>query len=280
MGEWTRQTQWRQGSLLSAQSAIDLGLRRENEANNFVLMAISHDCDIANENLHAEPAVEFLIGKLIDKVDGSFTRAKNARTLHLEFETPEGKKAVAFAIRNRVHVEKADLADHAPDGKWSHTSPKGPISLRWWLAARYFRSSFPDSFEARLTQSKLDQKIDKQLSPHGEAVYGIFFLVDDGAGDNRNDDELHELRAVVVYDAETEDAQIKKIKNAAEEIVAAFKSKFYDNTSGSWRKIELVSCDAVSDEVFSFANSRVFKQWRLEHRSLEDDGQVLTVESA
>lgn len=266
--------------MLSAQSAVALGLLNENDAKSLVLMAISHDCDIANENLRAEPTVEFLTGELIDRVDGSFTRAKNARTLHLEFETPEGKKAVAFAIRNRTEVKKADLADHAPDGKWSHASPKGLISLRWWLAARYFRSSFPDSFETRLTQSKLDQKIDRLLSPHGEAVYGIFLLVDDGAGDNRDDEELHELRAVVVYDAESEDAQVSKIKKAAEEITAAFKSKLYDNTSRAWRKIELVSCDAASDEVFSFADSRIFKQWRLEHRSLEDDTQVLTVESA
>lgn len=280
MGEWTRQTQWRQGSLLAGPSAIALGLLSEVESESRVLIAVSHDCDIATDNLRAEPTVEFIVGELIQKVDGSCTRAKNARLLHLEFETAGGKRAFAFSIRDRRDVDKTLLADHAPAAGWKHSSASGLISLRWWLAARYFRSSFPDTFEARLKQSRLDERIDKLISPYGDDVYGIFVLVDDGIGNNRNDDEEHKLTVLVVYDAGSDDARVDEIKAAAAKITAAFTAKFYDGTSKTWKKIELISCDAISDEVFSFADVRTFRQWRLEHRSLEDDAQVLAIESA
>lgn len=282
MGEWTRQTQWRQGALLSGRSAIALNLLREDEASSQVLIAISHDCDIAADNLNTEPNVEFIVGTIVDKIDGAYTRAKNSRLLHLEFETPDGIKAVEFAIRNRIEICKAALADHAPDVNWSHVSPKGVISLRWWLAARYFRSSFPDTFEARLRQKsvKLDEKIDKLISPHGEAIYGIFFLVDDGAGYNREDGEPHELIALLVYDSESGDDQIKAVEKAADAICNAFKAKLYDEESSAWKEIELVNCLAISDQNFSYADSRNFKQWRLEHRSLEDNAQPLPVQGA
>ena len=267
--------------MLSARSACALGLVGEAESGHRVLIAVSHDCDIASENLIAEPAVEFIVGDLIDKVDGSFTRAKNARVLHLEFNTPDGKRAVALFIRRRVEVAKIELAAHEPEAGWTHASPKAITSLRWWLAARYFRSSFADTFESRLSQSNLSQKIDALLSPLGELVYGIFFLVDDGSGDNLEDAELHELRAVIVYDAENADnSQIDSIKDCADNVAAAFKSKLRDKMSGHWTKIELITCIAVSDEVFSFADSRLYKLWRLEFRSLEDNSQKLPVQGA
>lgn len=277
---WTRQTQWRQGTLLSAGSAVALRVVNEADADTRVLIAASHDCDIVTDNLSTEPTVEFVVGQVIDKVDGSYTRTKNARILHLEFETPDGKKAVAFSIKVRVEIQKADLADHAPDSRWTHASPMGITSLRWWLAARYLRSSFPDTFEARLTQSKVAERFDRLLSPLGDFIYGIFFLVDDGDGLNHASQDPHELRAVVVYDSGLVDEEnLEKIERMVDALRTLFKRTFYDEATASWRKIELVSCNKASDEVFSFANSRIFKQWRLEHRSLSDDSQPLPIQS-
>ncbi|KAF1694207.1 hypothetical protein CSC62_12095 [Pseudoxanthomonas jiangsuensis] len=104
--------------------------------------------------------------------------------------------------------------------------------------------------------------------------------MDDGAGDNK-DEEPHELRAFVVYDdAESDEDQVAAIKRAVTVIASAFKTKFYDESTATWKGIELVNCDAVSDEIFSFADSKIFKHWRLDHRSLEDDEQKLPVQGA
>jgi len=277
MASWTRQTPWRQGSFLSQDGAIGLGLISPDEADKRTFVAISHDCDIANDNLDLEPTVEFLAGTFVAATNGAFTKAKNARLLHVELDSPLGKRAVSFAIRDRHHVAKGDLATYTPSDELSLASSKGVVTLRWWLAARYFRASFPDTFEDRLAQAKLDQKIDKALSPLGEAAYGIFFLVDDGSGDSCGEGDPHELRAVVVYDAEASPEEVEAVKRAAENISAAFKTRLYDSARHVWKKIELVSCDAVSDEVFSFSDLRLFKQWRLEHRSLDNDGRTLPV---
>lgn len=279
MSEWERHTPWKQGSILSAEDAVSLGILSEGD-NNCVLVAISHDCDIVNDNLRVEPSVEFLVGAKIPRLDGNFTRAKNARVLHLEFDTPAGKQAVAFSIRERREVPKTLLAEIEPRADWKHSTPKGLICLRWWLAARYIRASFPDTFENRLARAKLGEKIDKLLGPYGENIFGIFFLVDDGQGESLLATQPHELRAAIVYDAEAPEEQIAAIQKVAVAVTEAFKSKLFDARSRAWKDIELVSCDAFSDEAFSFAASRYFKQWRLEYRSLEDDSQQPPVENA
>jgi hypothetical protein len=46
-------------------------------------VAVSHDCDIANENLEAEPAVELVLGCFVDKQNGNYTYGKNPLTLQI-----------------------------------------------------------------------------------------------------------------------------------------------------------------------------------------------------
>jgi hypothetical protein len=273
MGQWTRNTKWRQGSILPpGAAALALGLVGEDDNDEPIFIVASHDCDVACANLALEPEVEFVRGRVVASIVGELTKAKNVRLLHLEFNTAAGPKCVEFNTGLRIRVPKDRLADFSPAEDWELVSSKGQASFRWWLAARYFRSSFSDTFDARLSKSKIDRKIDQALSPCSKDVYGIFFLVDDGAESSLPENISHVLRSVIVYASETiSDEDITKIKAAAEKIERAFKKEFYDSVTHVWSGIELMSCDVVSDEVFSWANARVFKQWRLEFRSFADD---------
>jgi integrase/recombinase XerD len=49
-----------------------------------VAVVISHDCDLA-QLPDAEPMVEVILGKRIDRLDGNYSYAKNTRRLHLSF---------------------------------------------------------------------------------------------------------------------------------------------------------------------------------------------------
>jgi hypothetical protein len=52
---WSRNTSWRQGSVLAPKYFQVVGLTATPE--NTLAIVISHDCDIANDNLEAEPRV-------------------------------------------------------------------------------------------------------------------------------------------------------------------------------------------------------------------------------
>jgi hypothetical protein len=272
MAGWQRDTLWRQGELLSNEDAISLGVVNSTSAERIILVAVSHNCDIVNDRLQVEPEVEFIVGTEIDALDGSYTRAKNARILHVEFNTPDGKKAVAFDIRRKVLIRKYDLVNYFPLQGCIASSPKYLQSLRWWLAGRYLRSSFPDFFDKSLTEKKVDEKIDKLLTPFNASVYGFFFLVEKVTDESSGNEELYELRALIVYDSEnTEDEEIEKLEMAASNMAAVFEKAFLEKSSKKWKAIELVSCDVVSDNAFSYSDLYKYQQWRLEYRSLEPE---------
>jgi hypothetical protein len=79
---WSRETPWRQGHLLTIETIRRLGLA-DSGADTCVVV-ISHDCDLANANLTAEPHVEVIVGKIVSKPNGSFAWGKSPRTLHVD----------------------------------------------------------------------------------------------------------------------------------------------------------------------------------------------------
>lgn len=66
---WLRETSWRQGKLLPRESLHELSAVALEE-NADMAIAISHDCDITNDNIEAEPSVEFVLVKTIETIDG------------------------------------------------------------------------------------------------------------------------------------------------------------------------------------------------------------------
>jgi hypothetical protein len=62
---WTRDTSWRQGQVLLAETAAVLNLQHPGGPDETCVVMVSHDCDIAQENLSVEPCVEIIVGRLI-----------------------------------------------------------------------------------------------------------------------------------------------------------------------------------------------------------------------
>jgi hypothetical protein len=53
-------------------------------------------------------------------------------------------------------------------------------------------------------------------------------------------------------------------------IESAFQDLFFKKNN-RWIGIELVDCSVMSDEALTYAQSVIFKQWRLEHLSLREE---------
>jgi hypothetical protein len=149
MGEWTRSTPWRQGSIL-AREVTEIVETATSVASGSPSLAIviSHDCDIAADP-SIEPNIEVIWCSLIKKENGSLTHAKNPRRLHLALRETISHSRVFIEIRSahKSFIAKPILAGHKPSSAYA-LEPADREILQRWLAARYRRHAFPDEFEA------------------------------------------------------------------------------------------------------------------------------------
>lgn len=150
---WTREAPWRQGFVLSSETANTLGLKHRESPESTCVVVISHDCDLAIEDLSAEPNVEVIVGRTVTP-NGNFLWSKAPRKLHLPLQREGQEVFVELVATDKSWIPKSQLVGSEPDALW-HLSPGGLSVLRSWLAVRYKRAAFPDNFVARM-RSKQD----------------------------------------------------------------------------------------------------------------------------
>lgn len=272
MAEWNRDTPWRQGHLLGSDAIAAFPFRYAVEPEQTLVIVASHDCDLT-QHPDAEPVVEVVVGRLLADKDGTYTHAKSARKLHVEFA---GTSACwgEFEATAKVTIDKWLLNEFRPRSDVS-LSPEDHATFQMWLASRYRRSAFPDEFERRLTrETKLHDKIAKAVKPHGELISGVFFDVDEGVEVARvGPEDTYTLDITILHRAEPDfDAAARAAEAAAKAIENAFKDKLFA-PSNTWQHIELRSCEPLSESVLTYQVFKQLKRWRLDHISLAADPQ-------
>lgn len=272
MGEWNRDTLWRQGHLLGSDAIAALELRHAVEPELTLVIVASHDCDLT-QHPDGEPVVEVIVGRLLRDKDGTFLHAKSARKLHIEFA---GASACLgeFEATAKIVVDKWALNEFKPRTD-ATLSPEDQATFQMWLASRYRRSAFPDEFERRLIrEAKLHEKIAKAVKPHGELIAGVFFDVDGNVEVTRDGpDDTYTLDITILHLAAPDFVAAEKAAiDAAKAIEKAFKEKLFAPTK-TWQHIELRSCEPLSESVLTYQLFKGLKRWRLDHISLAADPQ-------
>ena len=248
MADENRETQWRQGDLLTF------------DGNLFLL--ISHDCDICADH-DIEPDVECIPCNIDVARNGSLTLGKNPRRLQLECFRPgnENGAIVELRARDKRFIPKSDLFGSAQ--LFELQLPSGQqVVLRRWLSARYSRSAFPNTFEEHMRQ--VSAAVDSLSKKQGSGIRALYFDLDDGEMIERDDPTDHyQLIIYVVYPTDTPDSVAQEF---AEDLTQIFERAF--STGDTWTRIHLLSCDAVSEDAYTLAMHNSTKTWRVDHRSL------------
>ncbi|HDZ8828508.1 TPA: hypothetical protein ACSP1Z_000538 [Aeromonas hydrophila] len=265
--DWGRDMPWRQGHLLDEEAIIALGIANKDDVHHFAVIVATHDCDLA-QSTEAEPEIELIIGKKIEKPDGNNTYAKTARKLHIKFDCDTEYWCEFEACKKRT-IQKALLAPHNPRDT-VNLSIENKTIFQVWLASRYRRSAFPDEFEQRLKTAKLIDKIARVLKPLGEKISAILFDLDDGEEHQRvGEEDIYDLCIFLMYSDGAEDEANK----AAENIDSLFKKAFYNKEEKLWKNIQVRECKAKSEYQFTHAHIKTLKRWRYDHISLGADPQ-------
>ncbi len=265
---WRRNTSWRQASVLTPDAAQALGLVNRDRPSDTCVVVVSHDCDLANDDLQIEPDAEVIAGRFV-VTDGSLMWGKSPRTLHLGFRRNGNEVAVELSNGEKRRVAKIVLAPYSPDPAFS-LDAQGLRTLQSWLASRYRRAAFPDPFVDRLKTHKLDAKIEAIMKTHGAAVSEVYFDVDESQPIDRSDGSAYQLRIVVacVADADPE-ASAKEAEIIEGKIAEAFTKRLFNESLSQWTDIRLVGCVAMSEDDLPLSRVRILTPWRLEHLSLK-----------
>lgn len=170
MQETRIDTAWEQGCVLSASSAVKLGLLAP-DAGDAIAILVSHDCDVL-ETAAVEPVCEVIIGRKIGTVDGHYTNGKSPRRLHLTFSAGATSVAGDFLATDKKTVKKELLLAETPQQDVRLTEDEH-FTLQSWLSSRYHRSIFPDEFDRRLKERPAETH--KKIAKPSRALEPIYW---------------------------------------------------------------------------------------------------------
>ncbi|MBK8767849.1 MAG: hypothetical protein IPM01_25865 [Burkholderiaceae bacterium] len=275
-----RDTDWRQGDLLTCETAVALGLVGATDQGHRA-MVITHDCDLPHESEHC---VEVIVAELVvkdPKPDPQLSYAKNPRRLHLAYEGADAAPLI-LELRHgdRRSVPKGDFAERAVKDNSLALPVDAKRALKQWLAARYGRPAFPNAFEERLRKLSgkrtVEHLIAKILEPDAKHLVGLFFDLGEQRGAEAGEGEPYALSISVVYDANEGGSEAR----LSAEQVARRLSELFEKSYGKpdiAAEIALDACEAVADTRMTLADLRRVDQWRLAYLSLssEDRGDFL-----
>lgn len=277
MSDITRVLKWHQGAVLSDECVLELGLCNQAEIKSKLFIVISHDCDLAADAVK-EPYVEIVSAIFIDKL-GADSHCKNARRLDIELESNKSSSPVFLKLLaiSKQFIDKLIVFKFSPCNDIKFNG-RELFTLRSWLASRYQRAAFPESFEAhlraapRVTKRTFLSQIESILEKGGKHIRGVFFDLDDGEDVERETvDDCYSLSIIVLYDSsKNEPVASEAAEVAAKALEQLFTTAFYLREQNKWQCIELRFSDAISDAVLTVAQRAQLREWRLEHMSLKE----------
>jgi hypothetical protein len=262
---WSRNTIWRQSSLLAQKDFQAVGLTDKPDTD--LAIAISHDCDIANDNLETEPAVEFIFSRILENHNGNYTHGKNPRILHLDYIHNEQTIWIELIASRRVIVQKNLLEAIQPDQTYRLITRQ---TLQSWLAVRYRRIALPNSLVERLRS--VSTYIEKEGKRNSSGI--LSFRLSYEPKDELLPEEPYELWLSIVYVIDK-----AEYANMAANIAQKLKTEFpnlLEKTKESGT-VDLRKCEAVSEIEFTLRDMRDTVEYNLEHLSYrtEPSGPII-----
>lgn len=267
---WTRETPWRQGHVLPVGAVNALGLAHPEGLESTCVVVVSHDCDLANDDMQLEPNVEVIVGTVLSDANGNFSWAKSPRTLHAEVIRDGAAVFIELVATSKCHVSKNELAPFVPDAAWS-MSGQALSTLRSWLAVRYNRVAFPDPFVDRLTASKVKSELAKLIEPIHKNLSAVYFDVDNGKELDRSDGSAYDLKIVLVYPpGDDPEETADEIDDLVAKVEGLFAKRHYDKDANKWNGVHLKSCMAISEDDLPVSQAKQLNEWRYEHMTLKE----------
>lgn len=246
---------WRQASMIETEK-----LTSEKNLDYNLALVVSHDCDIHNSE-EKEPFIEFVLGKITEKPNGSFKFGKNPRILHLQATLNGESVVLELSAPNKLSFKKAEIFGIEPNKGFIIDNNNVRI-LQKWLSARYNRHAFPDSLVNRLRKGKISDFLEKygQKNPHDIVGYWVSYQPNIELPDTKP----YEIYFNIVYLPDNADSE--RIANMIKEELI----KLFDSMDK--KELVLMNCGAWSSEEFTLEDLRKNVEYHLDYISNKSMG--------
>lgn len=214
---------WKQGVVLNPGSVQQAGIAVGEDIIGFLVL--TQTCDCINPDYEKEPYLELLPLVLRNSKKGNpdpaYENGKNPREIHF-WITWKGEQKCAVA-----QIKQIGLVDRAQIETF-HISPDLIISraviddIIEWRAARYYRTAFPEAFEACFRQ--INKKFGEIISKHQSEIDSI--LIGILPFDEVQEGDFYEiqLHLMVTPSVMGQPETVESLKQSAKEIETLFAS--------------------------------------------------------
>ncbi|UFP94871.1 hypothetical protein [Gloeobacter morelensis] len=240
---------WRQGSILSpdlVKEVLERCKLGEKVGEQSLLIVVTHDCDLNNVSFDNEPFFEFLVAeeRNLPREDGNLTWGKNPRKLQF---TLEGR-VYEVSIHDRFKAPREMLLAGAPAPDKALASQL-VRSICQWIAKRYSRAVFADTFNERLRPVKRDMK--KKLQQHGARITGIYAAV---TNEELGEDKSYKVAIrATMQDQDFDNWEVRKEAQKGFDMVIAK----IDSCEG----IDVVDDELLPERDLSLSDLHLLKRW-------------------
>jgi len=255
---------WRQGSVVSnsdIRQLLDItGSIPYTE--DLILLVASQSCDIANNNIEADPYVELSVARKIKDIKGHLTHNKNPRILHTHItcRTSDGdifaEENLELRAFERIAILKEDLLSTKPDSG-SVLEDRQLKSYVAWLAARYSRPALPTTFNNRIRAADPRDKLRDKAKKGNEQLVGIYVEIIPDA--EIMDGEFYNVNLLGILPAGF-DGDSRKAENAINAYTVILRKA----------GMKVVSAIRTEDQI-SLAVIKRFKRFYYDDLSLKED---------
>jgi hypothetical protein len=242
---------WRQGAILAPGSlpgdcVFEPAL--PSVTADSVLVVLTQDCDLIQPDFDKEPFVELIRAVPVSSPDGNLLYGKNPRRIQFRI----GAAIFEASCHERTRIDRRHLTGIA--ASMTHgIDPTTLDLLREWVAKRYIRPAFPDSFNARIWRSAQGKAIRKLLERKGELFLDLYVMCDP------SDQELEEgtaYRIDVWPTMGSEDYQDEDRRRAAVETCTSLEALL-----ASCPGIEISTCELRHEGQITLDDLRFFARW-------------------
>ena len=162
---------WKQGAILRPASEITAGANYDVD-DSCLLLVLTQTCDLVHESFDMEPYFEVLCLKPLDKgPDGNYAHGKNSRRLEFIYSI-EGIKTNCWSsnAHQRHVIDRKLLLENLEPEYFIADTDLLQIVLKW-IAKRYTRIAFPETFVARFVTLR---KVENQFKRAASLVSNIY----------------------------------------------------------------------------------------------------------
>lgn len=258
---------WRQGAFVRRTNAKELFAASVDQIPPSVeepslLAVVTQDCDLVREPV-VEPFVELILCREVARVERLYQNGRNPRLLHIQSIGPHGPGSwLEISIHDRFRIRKEKLCSFTAD-RCNRLERQDVRLLSRWIARRYTRPAFPDTFNRRL--ETVDSRLERLFkSSEGHVVTDIFLdVADEEYASERSYDIAVRLTAKAeVWD---DDGLLSAVQNFEDRFI-----RLLDECDG----ISVSDIQALPEDHLTLADLRQYKRLDKDYRSLPEKEDV------